>query len=286
MPKLIVGCGYLGLRVARRWLDAGHQVFATTRSASRAEQLQRCGVRPVVADVTRPETLGDLPPVASVLFAVGFEPSGGLSRYQVYAEGLAAVLDALDPSTRRVVFVSSTGVYGDMGGAWVDEQTPCRPESEGGRAFLAAEQRLADHPLGPRSVVLRMAGIYGPDRVPKARDLSAGKPLAVPDAGHVNLIHVDDAAQAVVAAEARGAAVRPYLVSDGHPVPRRQFYTYLAEVLGCAVPQFVDPPARDPGTGRGRTDKRVQNRGMLEDLGVELEFADYRQGLAAIFRGP
>jgi nucleoside-diphosphate-sugar epimerase len=305
MRKLIVGCGYLGLRVAERWLRDGDEVFATTRSDARAEEWKmgsgpiyakhpsgRSGkwdptlfsICPVVADVTQPATLTRLPPVETVLFAVGYEPGSGLSRHQVYVEGLAAVLDALDPATRRVIFISSTGVYGDTAGTWVDEDSPCLPDSEGGRAFLAAERVLAEHPLAERSVVLRMAGIYGPDRVPKARDLAVGKPLAVPAAGHVNLIHVDDAAAVVAAADARAEPPRTFLVSDGHPVQRREFYAHLAELLGCPSPRFVEPPAGDDAAGRGRADKRVRNQRMLGELGVQVEFADYRQGLGAIFR--
>jgi len=285
MSKLIVGCGYLGRRVAACWAEAGHEVFATTRSPGRADELRRLGLRPVLADVTRPETLSGLPPAEAVLYAVGFDRASGASRNEVYAEGLRAVLDALDPAaTRRIIFIISTGVYGDADGAWVDEDSPCHPKSEGGRAFLAGEQLLAQHRLAARSIVLRMAGIYGPDRLPKADDIRAGKPMAVAASGSVNLIHVDDAAAAVVAAEARAEPPRLYLVSDGHPVQRREFYTHLAEALACREPQFVDPPRSEPRTGRGGGDKRVRNERILEELGVQMKYTTYREGLAAIFR--
>jgi len=284
MTKLIVGCGYLGRRVGDRWME--HEVFATTRSPDRADELRRAGLRPVVADVTRPETLSGLPPAETVLYAVGFDRSSGASRQQVYAEGLQAVLDAVDPAvTRRIIFISSTGVYGDPGGQWVDEDTPCQPESDGGRAFLAGEDMLRRHPLGDRSIVLRMAGIYGPGRVPKANELRAGKPVAVAAGGSVNLIHVDDAAAAVVAADTRTEPPRLYLISDGHPVERREFYSYLAEVLGCGEPRFVEPAPEQRRIGRGGGDKRVGNRRMLEELGVRLAYPTHRQGLAAIYPG-
>jgi len=305
MSKLIVGCGYLGRRVGARWVEQGHEVFATTRSPERAEEWKKgtgltrrnrpkgashksapSAFSPVVADVTRPETLSGLPPAETVLYAVGFDRSRGVSRHQVYAEGLRAVLDALDPAvTRRVIFISSTGVYGDPGGEWVDEDSPSHPESDGGRAFLAGEQILGDHPLGERSIVLRMAGVYGPGRVPKAEDLRAGKPVAVAAGGSVNLIHVDDAAAAVVAAEARATPPRVYLVSDGHPVERREFYSHLAEVLGCGPPRFLEPPPEQRRPGRGGGDKRVRNRRMLEELGVQLTYPTYREGLAGIYGG-
>ena len=91
-----------------------------------------------------------------------------------------------------LLYISSTGVYGDADGEWVDETTPCRPAREGGKACLAAEQVLAEHPLGKRSVVLRPAGIYGPDRIIRAEALRRGEPIDAPADGYLNLIHVDD----------------------------------------------------------------------------------------------
>ena len=95
--KLIVGCGYLGLRVARRWMAAGHAVAGLVRSAASAESLAREGVRPIVADVTQPSTLRDLPAADTLLYAVGYDPAGGASRSAVYVDGLRAVLDAVSP---------------------------------------------------------------------------------------------------------------------------------------------------------------------------------------------
>ncbi len=134
--KLIVGCGYLGLRVARLWMAAGHAVAGLVRSAASAESLAREGIRPIVADVTQPSSLLTLPVADTLLYAVGYDPAGGASRSAVYVDGLRAVLDALSPEVRRVILISSTGVYAEQGGAWVDESTPCQPSRESGRACL------------------------------------------------------------------------------------------------------------------------------------------------------
>ena len=115
--KLIVGCGYLGLRVARLWMAAGHAVAGLVRSPASAELLAREGVRPIVADVTQPSTLLDLPVADTLLYAVGYDPAGGASRTAVYVDGLRAVLDAVSPQVRRVILISSTGVYAEQGGA-------------------------------------------------------------------------------------------------------------------------------------------------------------------------
>jgi nucleoside-diphosphate-sugar epimerase len=282
MTKLIVGCGYLGGRVARLWREQGHSVVAVTRHAEQAEALARQGLQTFVADVTRPETLAGLPMAETVLFAVGYDPRGGRSRREVYVDGLRNVLDALPPGTKRFLFISSTGVYGDAGGQWVDEDWPCRPTSDAGRAMLAAEEVLQSHHLGPQGIVLRLAGLYGPGRLPSVNSLRSDAATAVAAQRVVNLIHVDDAAAVVLAAERRAPPPRTYLVSDGHPVPRR---TYLAEISGLPPPRLVDPAATDAATAtaprRRGGDKRVRNARMLAELGVELAYPTYREGLAA-----
>ena len=155
--KLIVGCGYLGLRVARRWTVAGHAVAGLVRTSANAESLSGEAVRPIVADVTQPATLGGLPAADTLLYAVGYDPAGGTSRSAAHADGLRAVLDAVSPRVRRVILISSTGVYAEQGGGWVDESSPCRPLSESGRALLAAEEALAAHRYADRGIVLRLA---------------------------------------------------------------------------------------------------------------------------------
>jgi nucleoside-diphosphate-sugar epimerase len=100
-----------------------------------------------------------------------------------------------------VIYISSVGVYGPSDGDWVDESTPCEPHREGGKASLAAEQVLAGHALGRRGLILRLAGIYGPGRIPLAEKIRKGEPLPVSPEGYLNLIHVDDAARVVLAAE-------------------------------------------------------------------------------------
>jgi nucleoside-diphosphate-sugar epimerase len=289
MTKLILGCGYLGLRVGRRWLADGGEVVGLVRSPERAEGLSREGIRPIVADVTRPETLRDLPPAETVLYSVGFDPSGGKSRWEVYVEGLGHALQALRPDTPRLIFISSTGVYGEADNGWVDEDSPCHPARESGRALLAAEKLLAAHPLASCGVILRLAGLYGPGRLPRASELLSEKPLARSSGSFVNLIHVDDAAAVVLAAEVRARPPCTYVVSDGHPAERRAYDEYVARLLGARKPQFVERAAEDGGrdgggtvdAGRGRGGKRVRNRRMLKELRVRLLYPTFREGLAA-----
>lgn len=283
--RLIFGCGYLGLRVARRWRDAGARVIAVTRSRERAARLAAEGLEPITADVLDPATLVNLPPAATVLYAVGYDRSAGASRREVYAGGLRSVLDALPAATGKLIYISSTGVYGPSEDDWVDELTPCRPEREGGQACLEAEGVLAVHPLGARSVVLRMAGLYGPDRLPNATDLRQGRPLTAPAQGYLNLIHVDDAASVVLAAEVRSPLPNLLIVSDGHPVPRCEYYAELARLLGAPPPQYASPAEDSPAAARAAASKRVRNTRLVQQLAVQFAYPSYREGLAAIIAG-
>jgi len=284
MAKLVFGCGYLGLRVARLWKSAGQQVFAVSRSPQRAADLARDGIDPVVADVTSAGRLSIPAGVDTVLYSIGYDRSNGASIEQVYAGGLRRVLDALPHSVSRVIYISSTGVYGPAaGGEWVDEETPCHPTREGGKASLAAEHVLRDHPVfGQRAIILRLAGIYGLGRIPRSADLLAGKPIDAPATGWLNLIHVDDAASIVLLAEDKVQPPGLYAVSDGSPVIRGDYYRELARLLGAPEPSFIQPATDSPAAQRAGSDKRVDNRRLLAELEPTFRYASYRDGLAEI----
>ena len=284
MSKLILGCGYLGRRVGAGWRAAGHEVHGVVRKAEQAQQLAAEGIRPIVGDVTEPATLSNLPWAETALYCVGYDPAGARSRWEVYVEGLRHVLDRLSPATQRVLFISSTSVHGEAGGEWVDEDSPCRPFREAACALLAAESLLAAHPLVRRAVVLRLAGLYGPGRLPRQATgpFDSSQAMAVPQCCWVNLIHVEDAAALVLAAEGSPRAPRTYLVSDGHPVQRREYLRRLAELMGAPTPTFRESEA--VGAGRGGQ-KRVSNARMIRELKVPLRYPTYHEGLAAAVAG-
>lgn len=285
--RLIFGCGYLGGRVARRWRDAGDRVTIVTRSAERATEFERDRYSTIVADVTQPTSLRNLAPADTVLFAVGYDRSATsiATIEEVYAGGLRNVLAALPKETGRLVYISTTGVYGPAGGDWIDEATPPDPQREGGRAALTAEQVLASHPLGARGIILRLAGIYGPNRIPFINELRGSEPIPATTSGYLNLIHVDDAANVVAAAatsDLRDNGPRIYCVSDGHPVERGEYYSEVARQIGAAPPRFVEPDPQSPRARRAGSSRRVRNDRMLAELRVTLAYPDYRAGLAAI----
>jgi nucleoside-diphosphate-sugar epimerase len=282
MDKLIVGCGYLGIRVAQRWIADGSRVLAVTRAEAKASRLQSQGIEPIIADVMEPDTLCGLPSVNTVLFAVGHDRGLGYSLRDLYVRGLRNVLDHLATSVGRFLYISSTGVYGQADGSWVDEASPCEPTREGGRACWQAEQLLWGHPIGSKTVVLRMAGIYGPGRIPRGRELQAGLPIEAPSEGYLNLIHVDDAAGAVIAADKWAPLPSLYCVSDGHPVTRREYFRQVATLLGAGEPRFAEPPCDSAAALRASASKRVRNQQMVRQLLVRLQYPSCREGLAAI----
>jgi nucleoside-diphosphate-sugar epimerase len=299
MIRLVFGCGYLGSRVAAIWQQRGDTVYAVTRHTDRAGEFAERGWQPIVADVLRLESLVNLPAADTVLFAVARGRQQDVSIRDLYVNGLSSVLNALPASTGHVIYISSTGVYAQDDGSWVDESSECLPQRPGGIASLEAEQVLAAHSFGSKSTILRMAGLYGPDRVPRREDLLAGRATGEHEQGWLNLIHIDDAAATVAAAAATAQPIapgsafdrielaRPRLlnVSDGEPVLRRDYLAEIARCLGVSLPQgAAASPESVPAiaTDRGTTSKRVSNRRMLAELAVRLQYPSYREGLRAI----
>ncbi len=285
--RLVVGCGYLGERVARRWLDRGDRVVAATRSPARAEVLAAAGIEPLILDVTadspgweRLLTESD-PGVATIFWAVGFDRSAGASYEAVHVAGLEKLLAAAvaGGSRPRVIFSSSTGVWGDERGGIVSEATPPDPSREAGRVLVAAEQLLANHPAGP-GTALRFAGLYGPGRLPRLADLRAGRPIATDPDSWLNLVHVDDAAQVVATVADAPSPCQLYVVSDGTPVRRRDWYGRLAELAAAPPPTWDDSAPRSRGG-----DKRVDSSLVWADLGISPVWPDALAALPQLVAG-
>ncbi|MGI9470228.1 MAG: SDR family oxidoreductase [Rubripirellula sp.] len=279
---LIFGCGYLGRRVAKQALNAGHRVWATTRNIEKKGPLTQLGIEPILADWTDRRTLCRLPDVDQILVAVSYDRHSNQSRLESQVGGLRNLLEFTPPQT-KVCYISTTGVYHQTGGVWVDETSPTRPSREGGKVHLMAEELL--HRTRPKSdwTVLRLAGIYGPGRVPRAADVIAGRPISSPKDGFLNLIHVDDAAEAVLATW-RGAARRMYVIADDRPSQRSEFYREIARQCRAADPQFVAPDVDAPARMRSESNKRVWNRRMKRELVPRLRYPTYREGLTRILR--
>jgi nucleoside-diphosphate-sugar epimerase len=269
---LILGCGYLGQRMARAWVDQQRKVYAVTRS--RADFLLKQGIEPIVGDVLDPATLQHLPKVDTVLYAVGFDRSSQRSMREIYVQGLRNVLERL-PDCQRFLYVSSTGVYGHTDGTEVDETSPTEPREESGKVVLEAEQTL--RALRPDAFILRFAGIYGPNRLLRKQPLLNGDPFVGDADKWLNLIHRDDGVRALLQAEISTTKQRLFNISDGNPVTRRAFYTRLAELLNAPTARFETPAtAANPEPNR-----RVVSALARSELEFVPQFPSYSEGLAA-----
>lgn len=279
MPKLVIGCGYLGERVAREWRQQGDEVWALTRSADRAENFASLGFRPIIGDVLDPESLRNLPAAKTVLYAVGFDRTSAASKRSVYVDGLSNVLRGIEAKCERFVYVSSTSVYGQDAGELVDESSPTTPTEVNG--CICRDAEAAVRQLKAEAIILRLAGIYGPGRLlARVEQLRRGDRLTGNPEAWLNLIHVEDAVRAVLAAETRGVLGETYLVCDDQPLPRREYYSALAEAVGAPAPQFEDLAADAPE--RKRFNKRCVNRRLREELCVDLQFPTITSGLRSL----
>ena len=285
---LIAGCGYVGHRVAQSWTTAGIETFACTRDAAKAEQLAAAGIRPVLMDLSSPENWPELPAVDVLLWSVGFDRSAGTDRTKVWIDGLRELLSRVRFRAEhgRVIYTSSTGVYGDSGGDEVDEDTVACPDSEGGKACLAAEQILHEFSTrtGHAVTVLRLAGIYGPDRLlRRIIDLQNGTSITSTPDDWLNLIHVDDIVRTVnaVAKRSESSKIPVMNVVAANSVTRRTYYTTLAELASAPLPIFEATSSTETSkarSGRGSGNRRVISR-VRSSLDVEFQYDEVRAGL-------
>ncbi|WP_217646995.1 SDR family oxidoreductase [Planctomicrobium piriforme] len=275
---LIIGCGYLGLRAAHAWLERGHIVSALTRSSQRAAEWERIGIQPVVGDVLDPASLESLPTADVCLYAVGYDRTAPADKRSVYVDGLANVLAEIRPKIPRLIYISSTSVYGQDHGETVNEDSPCVPISEGGEICLAAEQLIRQATGADfRSCILRLAGIYGPQRlIARVEQLRAGTPLTGNPEAWLNLIHVDDAVSAVLRLAEQDSFGPLYLLSDASPLRRREFYAGIAELVGAPAPVFV-------AGGETGLNKRCDSTRIRHELNWELQYPDAVATLRTLF---
>ncbi|HWM86980.1 MAG TPA: NAD-dependent epimerase/dehydratase family protein, partial [Kofleriaceae bacterium] len=279
VPWLLVGCGYTGTRLARRLIAGGARVVATRRTAEAASHTAvdigpDAEVR--VADLQHPDTLEGLVPDGALIVhtAPPAAPPGAGEENLVVA--------AVAAGARRLVYVSSSGVYGRGTGHWIDEGAQVAPTGPIGARRLEAESALlaAAGRHGLQAVSLRAAAIYGPYRGVHS-SIAAGTHRVPNTAGFVSRIHVDDLGSAILAAAlADHLAHAVYNVADDEPTAARTYADAVAAALGVPPPPTVVP---DQSSAASREllggDRRVSNRRLIEELGVELAYPSWREGL-------
>jgi nucleoside-diphosphate-sugar epimerase len=271
---IIFGCGFVGARAARLFAEQGWDVIGITRSQDSAEQLAGEPYRVLACDIGDPIAMAgaaELHGADAVISAVSSGRGGEDAYRQVYLRGLENVFAFLNPG--RVLFVSSTSVYGQNDGEWVTEESPAEPVSPTSRVLREAEE-LA---LAKGGQVARLAGIYGPGRSVLLRKFLDGTAVIEGDGNrHINQIHADDAAAALlrlITGELPGGI---YNVSDDVPVTQLGCYEWLAAALGRPLPPLG---TIDLQRKRGVTNKRVSSR-KLRSLGWTLRYSSYREALA------
>lgn len=286
MGVLIIGCGYLGARVAGHYLATGIDIDGVVRSAASAAQLKAEGVGALRLDLDRP-LLAELPLRGSQLFYFAPPPREGVKDSRV-AHLTAAFHSQGQP--RRLVYISTSGVYGDCGGAWVNELRPVAPAADRARRRWDAEQqfRAWHNDTGGELVVLRVAGIYGPGRLPLDR-LRRELPLVrEEEAPWTNRIHIDDLVQVCIAAMERGRNGEVYNVCDGHPSSMTDYFNRVADQAGLPRPPLITLAQADQQLSAGmlgymHESRRLDNSKMLQELDVTLRHPDLASGLPGCF---
>lgn len=291
---LIVGCGYVGSRLALREREEGARVRALARNAESQARLHALGVETVAGDLDNPVSLSALDVRGCELYY--FAPPGNWrTRPRATGDARLAALAAIMQGAnlpRGVVLISTTGVYGDCGGEWVNEERPTNPQTDRARRRLAAEATLREWSArsGVPAVILRVAGIYGPGKLPEAR-LRAGEPvLRESQSPWSNRIHVDDLVTTCIAAMRRGES-GIYNATDGHPTTMTDFFNRVADTLGLPRPEQISADEARERLSEGMLSylaesKRLDNRRMREELGVTLRYPDLANGLAACCERP
>lgn len=277
---VIVGCGYVGLRLGRQ-LAGDRHIVGIVRSATSAARLAAAGLDALTVDLDAPGArLGDQLADAD-LYYLAPPPAEGDSDPR-----LAAFLNRLSGRPRVLIYMSTTGVYGDAGGEEVNEATPVSPLTARARRRVNAEEtvRIWCTEREVRRVVLRVPGIYGPGRLPLARLATREPAIRIEEAGMGNRIHVDDLVAACIAAAGNAQARGVYNITDGNPLNTTEFLLRVAALSGLPPPpqipmdeaQLVLSAARLSFLNESR---RVDNRRMLADLGVRLRYADVDEGI-------
>ncbi|MEO0937562.1 MAG: SDR family oxidoreductase [Pseudomonadota bacterium] len=271
---LSLGHGYSARALAARLIPQGWRVIGTTRSEAKAEEIAATGAEPLVwpgADLGPALDAAD-----HLLVSAGPGPEGD--------PALAVARDEIAAAAFKWVgYLSTTGVYGDHGGDWVDEGTALTPSTKRGRARVAAEAawRATGLPLH----IFRLAGIYGPGRGPFSKVRKGTARRIIKDGQVFSRTHVEDIAQVLEASIGRPNPGAAYNVCDDDPAPPQDVIAFAAELLGLPVPPAIPYEDADM-TPMARSfyaeSKRVRNDRIKDELGVVLKYPSYREGLQAL----
>ncbi|MEZ0217024.1 MAG: SDR family oxidoreductase [Rariglobus sp.] len=286
MHVLIIGCGYLGIPLGEALIKKGHTVAGVRRSPEANDQLKAAGIEPMNVDITNPADLARLTgPFDWVVNCVS-SSKGGVDEYkQVYLQGTRNIIEwaATQPNLKKYVYTSSTSVYGQTDGSVVKETAVTQPVSETSKVLVETERVLLQAVQQKKfpAVILRVAGIYGPDRghlfqqylKDEAKMSGTGDRL-------INMIHLDDVVGLTAAALKSGRPGEVFNAVDDEPIAQIHFFRWLSESLGKWMPPFATE-AESADRKRGLTQKKVSNRKAKMELGYQFIHPTFRQGYTA-----
>jgi nucleoside-diphosphate-sugar epimerase len=285
MKCLIVGCGYVGLPLGAELVRLGHEVAGLRRQASAENELKAAGIRPLVGDVTRPESLARLPHAFDWVVNCVASGGGTAEEYRrIYLQGTRHLMEWLSATPpQKFVYTGSTSVYGQTDGSPVKETSPTEPVVETAKVLRETEKLLLTA-AGERkfpAVILRVAGIYGPDRGHAFKQFLKNEARIEGDGSRfLNMIHRDDLIGCLIAVLKSGQPGEIYNTVDDEPVTQANFFQWLAEELGREPPPMV-PENPEADRKRGVTNKRVSNRKLKMELGHQFKYPNFRIGYSA-----
>jgi nucleoside-diphosphate-sugar epimerase len=284
MRVLIVGCGYVGLPLGADLVRHGHEVFGLRRSGSAKNELEAARIKPLRADITKPEDFAGLPVSFDWVVNCVASGGGGAEGYRrVYLQGTRNLLEWLASAPpKKFVYTSSTGVYRQIDGSIVTETSPTEPAAGTARVLVETENLLLEAARESNfpAIILRLAGIYGPDRGYWFQQYLK-KQACIEGKGErfLNMIHRDDVIGCIIAALKSGRPGEIYNGVDEEPVTQLNFFEWLAATLGKPLPPFVPEDAN--ARRRGVTNKRVSNGRLKMEIGYQFKYPTFRQGYTA-----
>jgi len=291
---LISGCGDIGIRVARclrQQVGEDIMIYGLVRRKEVVHALNAESVIPVIADLDKPESLDLIPTSNATIFHLAPPPNDTQGENKTRDPRFRALLKSCETNglPKKIILLSTTAVYGDCDGNWIDESAEVNPQTDRGRRRLDAELALREWANAREIpfVIIRVSGIYGPGRLPIER-LKKGLPILREDlAPFSNRIHQDDLAAICVAAAQRAPDGSVYNACDGHPSTMSHYFKSIAEALNLPMPPELDREQAEKQLSAGmlsylRESRRMDKKKVLEELKISLQYPDLDSGLKNI----
>jgi len=285
MRVLIIGCGYVGMALGAELVKQGHEVFGLRRSTGAEAEFKSAGIKLLTGDITQAAQLAQLPGGYDWAVNCVSASGGGAEEYrEVYLQGTRNLIEWLGAAPpKKFVCTSSTSVYGQDDGSLVKENSSTQPAAETAQILVETEQVLLGAVREKKfpAVILRVAGIYGPDRGYWLKQYMSNEARIEGNGGRIlNMIHRDDVAGAIIAALKSGRPGEVYNAVDDEPVTQLGFFQWLSGPLGKELPPYA-PEDAEVVRRRGVTNKKVSNRRLRMELGCRLKYPTFRQGYSA-----